>query len=161
MVDAMWDKYTRNSKGWMNDPIAVVYPRIYLGSAVHVTPSNVHKYNITHIINCAGEEYSVPWFKLTRPDNYETIGAEDSLEFDITSVYPKFEKTMNKFLADPVCGSVFVHCQCGINRSAFLLLMYMIKKFRFDIEMVVKHILIQRPCCFRNSSFRKQVTEYI
>lgn len=161
MLDSMWDTYTRNSKGWAHDPIAVVYPRIYLGSAADITPPKLHKYNITHIINCATEEFTVPWFKFTHPDNYETIGAEDSLDFDITAVYPKFEKAMNTFLANPSSGSIFVHCQCGINRSAFLVLLYMVRKFGFDIQTVVKHILIQRPCCFRNPSFRKQVTEYI
>ncbi len=38
MVDRMWDKYNRNSLGYMRDPIAVVYPRIYLGSMCSITP---------------------------------------------------------------------------------------------------------------------------
>lgn len=160
-MDELWDKYTRNSKGWRNDPIARVHPRIYLGSREGVDLLTFHIYKITHAINCAEEIWSNRWFKNVHPENYECIGAEDHLEFDITSVYPKFEEIMNRFLADPNGKNIYIHCQCGINRSAFLLLIYVCKNFQYDIESVVKNILLQRPCCFRNTAFRKQVMDYI
>jgi len=156
-----WDKYSRNSRGWSVDPIAIVHPRIYLGSANTVDIFTFNNLNITHVINCAQKEFSSRWFEEEYPNNYKCIGAEDSLEFDITSVYPLFEAIMNKFLADRECKSIYVHCQAGINRSAFLVLMYVCIKFQYKMDYAVKNILLQRPCCFRNPSFRKQVTEYI
>ena len=160
-MDDVWSKYTRVSRGWRLDPIARVYSRILLGSAYSVDPKTFSSLKITHAVNCADEDWTVKWFKTGFPDRYECIGAQDTSEFDITSVYPKFEETMNKFLADPECKNIYVHCQCGINRSAFLLLIYMCKKFGMSLYSTVKHIAIQRPCCFLNESFRKQVEEYI
>lgn len=153
-----WDKYSRNSRGWSADPIAIVHPRIYLGPAFNITEQVLQFYDITHAVNCAGPEFNI---KLIPEDNYKCINAEDSTTFDITSVYPLFESIMNKFLADPKCKCIYVHCQAGINRSAFLLLMYVCVKFQYKMDYAVKNILLQRPCCFRNTSFRKQVTEYI
>lgn len=153
-----WDKYSRNSRGWYSDPIAIVHPRIYLGSAFNVTEETFRLNKITHVINCAGPEFNLKWMD---EDKYKCIAAQDSITFDITSVYPLFESIMNRFLADPTCKNIYVHCQCGINRSAFLVLMYMCIKFQYKMDYMAKHILIQRPCCFRNPSFRKQVTEYI
>lgn len=161
MANSMWDKYTRNSRGWQKDSIAIVHPRIYLGSMLGVNPIDVGENNITHVINCAGEEYEAKWFKALHPKRYRTLGAEDTLDYDITKMYPLFEFLMNEFLADQECRNIYVHCQCGINRSAFLLLIYMCVKFQYNMESVVKNILIQRPCCFRNPSFRKQVVNYI
>jgi hypothetical protein len=156
-----WDDYLRNSIGWWNDPIAKVHTRIFLGGSLSVDLYIFQKFNITHAINCATNESNSKWFKLKFPERYECMEAEDSETFDITSSYPKFEETMNRFLADPECKNVYVHCQCGINRSAFLLAIYMCKKFRYKLDMVVKHILSQRPCCFQNTYFREQVEEYI
>jgi hypothetical protein len=160
-MDTLWDSYTRTSKGWQSDPIARVHPRIVLGSAAAVNLSTFHKYGITHAINCAEPEFTSKWFKIEFPDRYECINAEDSQHFDITTAYPKFETTMNRYLSDPECKTIYVHCQCGINRSAFLLLLYMCIKFHYSIESVAKNILIQRPCCFQNPAFRKQVVDYI
>lgn len=157
----MWDQYNRNSKGWKNDPIAHAHPRIYLGSREEVDLVTFHRHNITHAINCAEEGWNSKWFKTEFPERYECIGAEDTLEFDIISVYPKFEEVMNRFMADPDAKNIFVHCQCGINRSAFLLLIYLCRKFHYKIGDAVKCIAQQRPCCFRNTAFRTQVIDYI
>lgn len=160
-MDKLWDTYNRQSKGWASDPIAQVHPRIYLGCADDVDIFTFKSHKITHAINCAEKTYTNRWFKNEYPDRYECLEAEDSETFDITSVYPRFEATMNRYLADPACKNIYVHCQCGINRSAFLLAMYMCIKFHYTLETVVKNILLQRPCCFRNTTFRKQVVEYI
>ena len=160
-MDLIWDKYTRVSRGWRLDPVARVHPRIYLGDATRVDPLTFSMFKITHVVNCAGPDITVKWFKELYPDKYECMNAQDTLEFNIIDVYPKFEETMNTFLADPKCKNIYVHCQCGINRSAFLLLMYMCKKFRYPMDATAKNILLQRPCCFLNKSFRKQVVDYI
>ena len=160
-MEEIWDKYSRNSKGWLKDPIARVHPRIYLGSAIDVDSLIFDIHDITHAINCAEEEHSALWFKRSFPERYVCINAQDTLEYNITDAYPLFESTINKFLADPDCKNIYIHCQCGINRSAFLLLIYMCIKFGYSMDSVVKTIVLQRPCCFRNPEFRKQVTEYI
>lgn len=157
-MDELWDKYRRNSKGWKADSLAMIHPRIMLGSSETVTLST---FNITHIVNCAEDEWGSKWFKNEWPDRYACINAIDDEKEDITKWYPDFEKVMNKFMSSKDCKVIYVHCQCGINRSAFLVLMYACIKFGYSIEIVAKNVLLQRPCCFTNQAFRKQAVEYI
>uniref|UniRef100_A0A6C0EPG2 protein-serine/threonine phosphatase n=1 Tax=viral metagenome TaxID=1070528 RepID=A0A6C0EPG2_9ZZZZ len=160
-MDELWDKYRRNSKGWKHDPLAMVHPRIILGSCETIDLYILSTYNITHIVNCAEDSYGSKWFKDEFPDRYACINAIDDAKEDITKWYSDFEKVMNTFLSSKDCKNIYVHCQCGINRSAFLLLMYSCIKFGYTIETVAKNILLQRPCCFTNPSFRKQAIQYI
>jgi hypothetical protein len=157
----MWDNYRRNSKGWRADSFAIIHPRIILGSSINVDLHTIASHGITHVVNCAEDICGSKWFKNEWPDRYAYISAIDNENEDITSWYPAFEQVMNTFLASKDCKNIYVHCECGINRSAFLLLMYSCIKFRYSIESTVKNILLQRPCCFTNQAFRKQAIEYI
>jgi protein-tyrosine phosphatase len=160
-MDELWDKYRRNSKGWKLYPLAKIHPRIIVGSAESVDLYTISMYGITHVINCAEDWVTSKWFKTEFPDRIVCIGALDHRTEDITKWYPLFEETMNKFLADSSCVTIYVHCECGINRSAFLSLIYMCKKFGMSMQNVIKNILIQRPCALTNENFRKQVVDYI
>ena len=154
-MDKLWTKYARNSKGWRLDGNARIHFRIELGSSHRIIPT------ATHVVNCAEDSVGSPEFKAMYPTRYACIGAIDSVQEDITKWYPAFEKVMNQFLADPECKNVYVHCECGINRSAFLTLIYMCIKFGYLPETVIKNMAIQRPCVFTNIAYRVQAIEYI
>jgi len=160
-MEELWEKYRRNSKGWKLDPLALVHPRIVVGSANNVDLHTLTAYNITHVVNCAQDWVTSEWFKSEFPDRITCINALDHRAEDITKWYPLFESSMNKFLSDPECKTIYVHCECGINRSGFLTLIYMCLKFGYSIETVVKSMLIQRPCMFTNTEYQKQAIEYI
>ena len=149
--------YRRRSKGWQNDAPAYIHPRMLCCSSIELDEEFVRKHNITHVINCAFDEDSPKWFRQTYPNNYKSIEAVDDTDRDIMEWYPTFEKTMQLFLASPNSKTIYVHCQCGINRSGFLCLMYACKKLRYEYNEVVKSILTQRPCALTNPAFRQQV----
>lgn len=152
--------YRRRSKGWEKDPPAYIHPRIVFGSGIILTPTFIAKHNITHVINCAYDEDSPEWFRSSRPTRYKCLQAEDSLTADIFQWYPEFEKTLNRFISDPTCKTIYIHCQCGINRSGYLTLIYACKKLGFDCKHTFKSILQQRPCAFTNPAYRRQVEEH-
>lgn len=160
-MDELWDKYRRNSKGWKLDSLAKIHPRIIVGSANNVDIYTMSTHSITHVVNCAEERISSEWFKSEFPYRIACIGALDTKTDDITKWYPLFEYWMNKFLADSDCKTIYVHCECGINRSGFLTLIYMCLKFGYNMETVVKSMLIQRPCMFTNRNYQTQTIEYI
>lgn len=160
-MDPIWDKYRRNSKGWIRDPIAKIHPRIYFGKAADVDIYTLSHRRITHVVNCAEDAVSREWFKISFPERYAFIGAIDDIKEDITRWYPQFETIMNTFLAHPDCQGIYVHCAAGMNRSGFLCLMYMCLKFGYDTESSIDSILKQRPCALTNPSFRNQSIEYI
>jgi protein-tyrosine phosphatase len=149
------------SKGWQNDPPAKVYTNIMFGPGMYLSPGFVKYHNITHVINCAFDQDSPKWFREKYPDNYMCIEALDSLEEDIRKWYPKFEETLNSFLRDPTSNNIYIHCQCGINRSGFLALIFVCKRFNFSFKMASDTILKQRPCALTNLSYKQQVIDYI
>ena len=160
-MDQIWDKYRRNSVGWEKDPLARVHTRIYMGSSKSIDLFTFSRLNITHVVNCAEDWISNKWYLNEFPEKYTCIGALDHRTEDITKWYPAFESTMNNFLADEDCKNIYVHCECGINRSGFLLLIYLCIKFGMSPEAVATNILKQRPCALTNPSFRIQAIDYI
>jgi len=152
--------YRRLSKGWQSDPLARLHPCILVGPGKALTRDLVERKNITHVINCAFDEDSPEWFRKDFPDNYYCLKALDNQNVNIFQWYNEFESIMDKCLKDNNSKVIYVHCQCGINRSAYLTLIYMCKKFKYKPEAMIKEIIIQRPCALANPAFMKQVIEY-
>ena len=156
----IWAPYRYNSKGWMLEPPVKLHVCVMFGAGYMLSPTFVKEQNITHVINCAFENDSPDWFKTHNPSRYACIYAVDSKHVNITDWYPMFEEVMDKFLHDSTSKVIFVHCQCGINRSGFLTLSYCIKRFGYDYRTTVSAILAQRPCALTNMVFLEQILNY-
>jgi hypothetical protein len=146
-----------SSRGYLVDPPALFHPHILVGAGEMLTPAFVKKYEITHVINCAEEACSPSWFKEKFPDKYFCINAVDTLHVNIMKWYPEFKLALKYCLQQTDSRKVYVHCQCGINRSAFLSLMYVCDVFKFPFASTELSVLKQRPCIMTNTSFRQQV----
>ena len=146
-----------SSRGYLVDPPALFHPYILVGAGGMLTPEFVKKYEITHVINCAGDSDSPSWFKEKFPGKYFCINAIDDLHVNILKWYPEFKAALKHCLQQTDSRKVFVHCQCGINRSAFLALMYVCDVFKFPFASTELAVLRQRPCMMTNTSFRLQV----
>lgn len=121
----MFSIWRYNSRGYNRDPAVFVDSNIIFGPGEYLTPEFQQQNKITHVINCAEEQYSPSWFKEKFPHNYVCLNAIDSHTVKILDWYPEFKKAMDMFLVE---GVVYVHCQAGINRSGFLVLAYMVKE---------------------------------
>lgn len=160
----LMDRYIgirRHARGWNVEPPARLHPKIIFGSGKDLTPLNVQKYGITHVINCAFDQDSPAWFRQQNPTRYVCLNAQDSLNVDIRQWYETFESAMDRFRTDPSSRTIYVHCQCGINRSGFLTLMYICKKFHYPFDVAINAILRQRPCALTNPAFMKQAQEFL
>ena len=146
---------------YKTDPPALVHPNILVGAGEMLTPQFVKKHEITHVINCTEDTVSPSWFRNEYPTRYHSLNAIDDLSVNILSWYPEFKAIMKSYLQHPESKIIFVHCQCGINRSAFLTLMYVCDVFKFKHADTKLSILNQRPCALTNVSFQKQVLEAI
>jgi hypothetical protein len=157
LVD-IWESVRRRSKGYTVDAPAYIHPKIMFGHGAALNnPDFIKQHSITHVINCAFDDDSPPSFREAFPHKYKCLNAIDSLDAYILYWYPEFESTMQKFLQDPSCQTVFVHCQCGINRSGFLCVAYACKKLGYPYDEVIRSILKQRPCALTNPKYRLQV----
>jgi protein-tyrosine phosphatase len=144
---------------YLYEPPAWFYSRVLVGAGEMLTPSFFRKHSITHVINCAFPADSPAWFRKAYPDRYVCLNAADSVDVNILDWYPAFEEALSRFLREGN-GTIFVHCQCGINRSAFLALTYIVQKFGMPYEKSLVSLKRQRPCMFTNSVFRKQTEEF-
>jgi hypothetical protein len=152
-----WDTYRRKSKGWEADPPARIHSRVLFGSGRALTPEFVRTHSITHVINCAYNEHSPEWFRTAHPGRYTCLYANDTKDTNILEWYSKFEDTLLSYLRDPEAKNVYVHCQCGINRSGYLCLAFMCRRLSIPFERALHAILQQRPCALSNPAFHVQV----
>ena len=149
------------TRGWQYEPPAKIHTNLMFGPGMYLTPGFVRTNNITHVVNCAFDKDSPLWFRQKFPNNYACIEAIDSTEEDILKWYPKFEKIVNSFLRSNDCKNIYIHCQCGINRSGFLGLLFMCKKFGHSVDIAKASILKQRPCALTNSTYNRQVKSHL
>ena len=149
----------RRSKGYLNDPVANPYDRILVGNCERITPEFIRDHRITHVINCAEDGFAPAHVKI--PGRYASIGAVDTLNVHLFAKwYPAFKAVMDSFLRDPACQNVYVHCQAGINRSAFLTCGYLVKVFRVPLFQALSRMVDQRPCVMTNPAFLLQLVEF-
>lgn len=141
-------------------PPAWFYPRVLVGAGMALTVPFAYKHNITHVINCASEEDSPIWFRKRFPDKYVCLNAIDSPQVNILAWYEAFEEWMHHFLRQGD-GTVYVHCQAGMNRSGSLALAYVCKNFGLDLDTTIQATRLQRPILFQNSVFMDQVRKFI
>ena len=150
----------RRSRGCVYDPLANPFPRIWIGNGSRLSPEFMKAFSITHIINCADETACPPNIKTMVP--YTCIDAIDSTRVHIFNTwYPKFNETMDAYLQDPLCKGVYVHCQAGMNRSAFLAAGYVIKTFGIPFSECVIRMVSQRPCVMTNPAFQHQLIDFV
>jgi len=151
----------KRSRGWQYEPPAKIHTNIMFGPGMYLTPGFVQAHNITHVVNCAFDKDSPLWFRTKYPTNYSCIEAIDSTDENILKWYPQFEDTMNSFLRAEGSRNIYIHCQCGINRSGFLALVFICKKFGYSFEMAESVIKKQRPCALTNPAYTLQVKSHL
>lgn len=145
---------------YIHEPAAYFSSRILVGHGSKLTPWFAVQHRITHVINCADDPQTPQWFKRSRSDKYFCINAIDSPYHNILDWYPMFESVLLRFLREGP-GVVYVHCQAGMNRSAFLALTYVVKNYGFPLDTTIRTTQAQRRCMYQNTVFMNQVREFI
>lgn len=147
-----------------------VVPSLYLGSVNHSAESVLRALNITHVVNVAafGADRSTPPAGI-EPENYLALSIPDVPTYDIV---PHLEDTI-KFIraaivgqrnerGERVGGTVLVHCQLGVSRSAAIVIAYLMvtepscRRFD-DAHAFVKR---KRPCVYPNLGFSVALTKW-
>lgn len=146
---------------YLTDPPALIHPSILVGAGCMLTEKFIQTYQITHIINCAYPEDCPAGVQGLFQSRYTCIHADDGYDVNIMKWYPEFKSKLTRFLQDPTRKRVFVHCQCGINRSTFLTAAYVCEMFGYPYDITCRSMKQQRPCAMRNKVFDQQVREFL
>ena len=147
--------------GYLTEPPALIHPSILVGAGHMLTHEFIRSHQITHIINCAYPEDCPAVVQHAFGPKYACIQADDGYDVNILKWYPEFKQTLTRFLQDSERKRVFVHCQCGINRSMFLIATYVCQVFGYPYDITCRALKQQRPCAMRNKVFDIQVREFL
>lgn len=144
-----WDWRTRTA-----DTLCEIVPGVYLSSySVSQNKQLLLDAGITHVINASmlGNPH-------TDCFTYLTIQIEDDHEADI---FQHFSKS-SRFICDALVhrGKVLVNCLGGISRSPTLVIAFLIRKRRMQLEHALKLVIQKRPRVDPNEGFLQQLAKW-
>lgn len=92
---------------------------------------------------------------------YKTLDICDR-DWDSHRIYESFDMT-NTFIKKAINdgGRVYVHCMCGVSRSATIVAAYLIKEYNMDSVSAVAFIKERRACINPIPAFRKKLKNYV
>ena len=142
----------------------LVIPRIYLGPEYPAyNLEYLHKMEITHIVNCCGQEPPFP-----TEFQYFNIYVNDSTEEDISKYFIPSSQFIREALFNEnsnnnshgSVGKVLIHCQMGISRSATILVAYLMREL--DLCFSIAHTIVKRARGFIsiNEGFVHQLIQW-
>lgn len=93
----------------------------------------------------------------TEAISHKILPAEDCEEYDL-SVY--FEESFNFIENALEKGSVLVHCAAGMSRSATIVIAYLMKKNRWNVDEAFDFVKKRRKIISPNAGFMRQLRIY-
>lgn len=134
-----------------------IIPGVFLGNAYNASNySTLRYYNIKTVVNVSKE---IPNAFEANFDYYR-IPINDDSEHHITEYIPEILDFLNNILIDKE-NAILIHCYMGSSRSASVVLVYLITKFKYDFETALKLIKIKRPIVNINKNFLEDIKNYI
>jgi hypothetical protein len=150
----------KRSRGPFLDPPVLFYPNLMVGPGMFLHPRFVFANGITHIINVGEAEAAPEWVKRAFASRYTHLPISDDDKTQLMSIYLAFEQTLLKYMKDPNARMIYVHCMAGMNRSASLTAMFVMRQSRTPLEAIMLHSLRVRPCMYANPHFNAQLAEF-
>lgn len=126
---------------------------IWLGDARDAMDiETLNRNNIVSVMNCAekhtltcAEYYPLGW-------NYRGLQCDDNPNYDILSKdFEEFTEFMEKCVGEK--KGVLVHCVAGINRSATLLIAYLVERRGMSLIDAISLCFQKRPIILTNEAF--------
>lgn len=132
-----------------------ILPNLYLGnlsSSYH--RNDLKKIGVTHILTAVTG--IVPAYPTDF--EYKTVDLCDT----ITTNIQKYFNLCNQFIDYAITnqGVVFIHCICGVSRSATIVIAYLMYKYQYSREVAIKYVQNCRQCVNPNHYFLHQLALY-
>jgi len=133
-------------------PMTQVLPHLYIGSYDDtINEKNLRTNGITHILSLIGRTSSAEWLK------HKIKPMNDYGKTDLKSVLKEVEEFMEQGQKDG--NSLLVHCQSGQNRSATVVIAYLMMNCQKTLFLSHKELKDLRPIVQINVKYAKQLLE--
>ncbi|KAK7077004.1 dual specificity phosphatase 12 [Halocaridina rubra] len=130
---------------------------LYLGNITAALDTDVlKKYRISHILTVDSKPL---------PTRITELPGMSFLYIEVDDIYTEdilcyFEEAI-KFIEDgQQKGSTFVHCYFGMSRSATLVMAFLMKKYKLNLDEALNRVKERRRCIGPNPGFLKQLLLY-
>lgn len=151
-------------RGWMQpwlctDPdVDQIMDRLYLGG-ISTAYNGEHLRNelgITHVIGC------VLGLDPPQLDNlhYKMFPVRDIEAQNMIQYFDEANAYIDTVLAENDENKIYLHCICGVSRSATLLGAYLMHKMDWDAKTAIQFIQSKRPMVNPNDGFRQQLDNF-
>lgn len=150
----------------MFEEISIIKPNILLGgiSPNNDTKSFFKEKNMQKIIDMYGIDIVISVYDFL-PNTREKTTAKrffliiyDSLDSDIGRYFKTVGSIIRK--AERRGKRIFIHCHMGISRSVTLLISYLMRYYRMNVQRAIKYLRERRPYIQPNIGFLKQLYIY-
>ena len=133
----------------MSYKIDKITDKIYLGGLEGLKENDyLKKENITNILSITND---LPKDELDKSINHKIIDIGDLYSENII----KYFKECIEFIENN--GKIFIHCTCGVSRSASIVISYLMWKTHSPFNEVYLFVKKRRPEIDPNNGFRKQL----
>lgn len=142
-----------NCDAYPEGPVCVLEPNLYLYSEPTIT--QINKFDV--VINVAQEikDYSYEMKDITGVEYYYIPWEHHSR---LVSDFPKLTELIDKSLGND--KKVLIHCQCGISRSASLIMAYFMKINHADYNQAYHQLKEKAPLISPNLSLIYELMEW-
>ena len=135
-------------------PVEII-PHLFLGSIGSASNLKQLKiFKITHIVCCASDvkNFFPDKFKYYNIDLLDSVKENAKIHFDESFIF------IDKAIKNG--GNVLVHCHAGVSRSSTILIAYILKSQKINLEKALEIIKSKREKASPNIGFLKQLKEY-
>jgi hypothetical protein len=132
-----------------------IVPNLYIGDiASAYNKDELKQLGVTHIVTAIlGVDPIFP-----KDFVYKNIPLRDIPGEHIDVHFLKSNEFISKAISSG--GKVFVHCMCGVSRSATLVAAYLMYEYGLTCDAAVKLLQRKRACVDPNGGFRQQLESF-
>lgn len=131
-----------------------IIDNIYLGNAYNASNANtIMQYDIKNIINVTIE---IPNYFESKGIKYFNIGILDTDDHNFT--FEQFNDVY-RFICE-ADGHIMIHCYMGSSRSATIVVLYLMKKYGYQIDDAIEFIKNRREIVNINKNFINNLIMY-
>ena len=131
-----------------------ITPNLYLSGIGGLVQENIHKNQITCIINAT---YEAPHFQSETIDSFR-VPVDDQANENLFDYFDEIADLIEKTAKQG--GVTVVHCIAGVSRSASFVIAYLIKYKNMTLKEAYKHVKQIRPVSGPNQGFMNQLIQY-
>lgn len=134
-----------------NVPVTQITPQVYFGTFEDAkNENNLRKIGVTHIISLIGPKHSIKNMK------HRHYPMNDYGRTDLKLVIKKLQNFVEE--SQKVGNKLFVHCQSGQNRSATVVLAFLMKCEYMSLKDAYRKVKKKRPVVQINKQYAKQLS---